>query len=243
MKASEYEKMYRAETAFWWFAGKGALINSWVGKWLPEAGEYFDVGCGTGANLDRVRGRGRWMGVDPSAEAVGFCAARGVRSLVRSPAESIPFRDKSFDGASALDIFEHVPDDAAAAREIFRTLKPGGILLATVPAHPFLWSAHDEAMGHVRRYGREDFKRLLSDAGFEIIKLTHFMGFLFPAMLPVRVLQKFAGNRSETISYEWPRFLNKFLLLVVELEVRYIERFTLPFGTTLACVARRPGKD
>jgi len=240
LKEREYQKMYETESSFWWFVGKGLLLAELARAWLPEEGTFLDTGCGTGANLDRLSGRGKWTGADVSPHAASFCARRGHPYLVMSEACRLPFEDGSFDGAVALDLFEHLREDGKAVAELLRCLRPGGRLLVTVPACPFLWSSHDVAMGHVRRYSRPALISLLSDAGFIILKITNFLGLLFPPMLAGRVLQKLGGDPTDTISYEWPDFLNRFLTSVIRLELLWLRRFGMPWGTTLVAVCEKP---
>jgi SAM-dependent methyltransferase len=240
VKADEYAKMYRAETEFWWFAGKGRLMTALAARWLAESGPGLDVGCGTGANLERMRGRGDWTGLDASAEALTFCAERGHGALVAGDAGRLPFATGSFTGVTALDLLEHLGDDAAAAAELYRVLRPGGRLIVTVPAYPGLWSAHDEAMGHVRRYRRAGLRRLLSGAGFEVRWLSYFLFFLAGPMAAVKLGQRRWGNPSETMSYTWPGWINRGLLVIVEAEVRLMRFLPLPAGTTLVAVGEKP---
>jgi SAM-dependent methyltransferase len=241
VKTAEYAKMYGAERRFWWFVAKEDLVSVLARKWLPAEGLFLDLGCGTGANLDRVRGRGRWIGLDAGAEALRFCAERGLPELARAEAGRLPFGAETFDGAMALDLFEHLLDDAAAAAELGRVLRPGGRLLVTVPAYPGLFGAHDHALGHRRRYRGADLRRLLADAGLRLVHAGHFLGLLFPLMLPVRLWQKRHGSRAETISYDWPPALNRLLLAAAALELRLFAKRPLPFGTTLFAVAEKPG--
>ncbi len=240
MKDDEYEKMYAAESRFWWFAGKGFLVRDWAWRFSGD-GHGLDVGCGTGINLDRLQVRGAWTGLDSNRKALRFCAGRGNSRLVAGRAEELPFAEGSFDCAVALDLFEHLEEDAAAARETCRVLRPGGTMIATVPAHPALWGVHDLAMGHVRRYDKNMLRALLEGAGLEIERITHFMGLLFPAMLVVKLWQKRFGSRTRTLSYEWPGCINRALLWVVGVEVKLLQRLDMPAGTTLAAVARKPG--
>ncbi len=74
----------------------------------------------------------------------------------------------SYDCAVLVNVLEHIADDAAALRELFRVLKPGGALLLFVPALPFLFSRLDSVYGHFRRYRRAALVRLVADAGFEV---------------------------------------------------------------------------
>jgi SAM-dependent methyltransferase len=240
VKALEYEKMYRAEKEFWWFAGKGVLVKAWSRQWLAGGKEFLDVGCGTGANLERVSGLGHWTGFDAEAEAIRFCVERGHKHLCRGRAEKLPFGDGAFDGALALDILEHLDGDAEAVVELFRVLRPGSRAIISVPAGPFLWGTHDMALGHKRRYTRAALGAMLTGAGFSVLRLTHFMGLLFPAAFLIKLLQKRLGDPEDTMSYEWPGPLNQALLAVVALEVGWLKKFGMPAGTTLAAVVERP---
>jgi len=240
VKSEEYEKMRRAETRFWWFVGKGRLIEDWAGRWFRSGGDYLDAGCGTGANLSRLSGLGRWWGLDSESAALGFSSGLGHGSLVQGDVCRLPFSESGFDGALALDLFEHLDDDRSAALELFRVLRPGACLLVTVPCYPWLFGAHDLAMGHLRRYRRRELHSLLCGAGFEVERLTHFMGLLFPLFLAGRLWQKFFGDRERTISYDWPGCLNRIFLSILKLETAWLRVRDMPAGTTLAAAARKP---
>jgi ubiquinone/menaquinone biosynthesis C-methylase UbiE len=85
--------------------------------------------------------------------------------LTRADAQSMPIADNSVDIVTAMDVIEHIPDDKAALREISRILKPGGYLLATVPAFQSLWSDHDVALHHFRRYTQPSFRDVIQRSG------------------------------------------------------------------------------
>ena len=128
----------------------------------------LDAGCGTGGNLAAF-GPGR--GVDPAPEAVAACRARGL-DVVQARLEALPFDDGAFDLVLATDVLEHVDDDVAALRELRRVAAPGAVLLVTVPAHPRLWSAHDVALHHRRRYRRAELLARLRAAGWDPVVVT-----------------------------------------------------------------------
>jgi len=236
--------MYRAETRFWWFVGKGRLVEDLVSRWLDLSGVGVDVGCGCGGNLDLMRGKGSWIGLDSSPEALRFCSERGHRLLALGDAVRLPFGDGSLSSAAALDVVEHLPRDGLCAREIFRALRPGGRLLVTAPAYRRLWSSHDQAVGHLRRYSLASLESLFVEAGFSVLWKSHFMFLLFPLMAPAKVWRRFFGDDAETMSYDWPGWINRVFLFILDFEIFVLKTARAPFGTTLVMVLEKPsGKE
>ena len=131
----------------------------------------------------------------------------------------------------------HLDDDFAAADEIIRVLKPGGRVIVTVPAYQELFGAHDHALGHFRRYSMDQVERLFDE--LDRIQVGHFFGIHLPMMLPVRVWQRFFGNRTETIRYRWPGLVNRLMLAAAEVELKLLRRRPFPFGTTIFLVAEK----
>jgi SAM-dependent methyltransferase len=200
----------------------------------------LDVGCGTGTNATVLRAHGRRVfGVDYRPE--GLRAAHGEQRrdavFVQASATHLPFVDGAYDLVTALDVLEHV-DDKAALDEILRVLRPGGSILITVPAMPWLWSVRDDEAGHLRRYRRRALIELLSGCGLELQRVTYYQCFLFPLVL-VRVLRpKSAAARDHE---EQPsRMLNSVLCWVNRAEVGLTRFVSWPFGSSLVAVCRRP---
>ena len=141
MNPAEYEIMYRLEERHWYFRGKRRIVRRLLQPHLgPRPLMILDAGCGTGGILAELGELGIVTALDPVHEAAGFCAGRGVERLVQGSVVQLPFPDGTFDLVTSLDVIEHVEDDGAALEEMRRVLKPGGLLLLTVPAHMFLWS-------------------------------------------------------------------------------------------------------
>ncbi len=239
MKTEEYKKMYSAEKRFWWFRAKNMLVSELAKTFFKKEGQYFDIGCGTGSNLDALSGDGSWLGLDASKDAINWCAKRNIKNLILADAEKLPFKENCFTGATVLDTLEHIQNDGAVLSEINRALCPGAYLIITVPAYRFLWGPHDEALGHVRRYRKKDVHSLLNGAGFKSVRVTHFLGLLCPLMMAARTMQKLRPKKSDTISYDWPSWLNILLLCIVRLELILLKYFNMPLGTTIAAVAKK----
>jgi SAM-dependent methyltransferase len=154
----------------------------------------------------------------------------------------LPFPEGTFDLVSALDVFEHLEDDIAGFAEVRRVLRPGGYILAAVPAFRFLWSEHDEALGHRRRYVASEVYQKLNRAGFHVVKATYAVTFVFPAILAFRVWRGLFPNVGrQSASYVMlPRWLNRFLAKLLALESVLMTRMSLPVGTSVFAVGRRP---
>ena len=158
--------------------------------------QILDIGCGTGAMLDELAPFGTVVGADFSPEALQFCVTRGVGvDLTRADVRRLPFADASFDVVTAMDIIEHIDDDKAASCEIFRVLKPGGRLYVTVPAFPSLWSEHDEALHHYRRYTVPRLKDLFQRVGLSINKVSYTVTTLFPPIWVYRQISNLLPKR------------------------------------------------
>jgi SAM-dependent methyltransferase len=241
MRAEEYEKMYEAEQTYFWFVAKQGTIKRLLSRLSRPGGkDILDIGCGTGTNLEGLKNFGSAFGIDQSNLALSFCQKRGLELLAQAEAGAIPFKENCFDIITTLDLLEHLPDDEAALEEAFRVLKPGGILLVTVPAMPWLFGAHDHAMGHLRRYTKTGLASMIKRVGFSEIKLSYYMGLLFPATLLMKLYQKRFGSRTETIPYQVNPLLNRLFLFLCELEARMLVYMNMPVGTSILLIARKP---
>lgn len=183
------------------------------------------------------------VGLDTEPLALSFCHERGHRCLVRASATAMPFPDAAFDAVIALDVLEHIPDHEAAAREIYRVLRPGGMAFITVPAYRSLWSGHDIALMHQRRYIAPEMKVLLEGVGLSVRHLSYAVTTLLPVVWLVRALQRSlrpnAPPRSDA-STEPPSFLNALLRSLLEAEAQVSLKQRVPFGLTVFAVAEKP---
>ena len=168
MEQQAYREQFETEDAHWWFEGRRAVIWALLDRagLAASAGglRILDAGCGTGRNLIEFGPLGDARGIDSSPEAIEFCRRRGVLGATEGRLESLPFDDGSFDLILATDVLEHIEDDQSVMRELRRVAAPGACLLATVPAYRWLWSQHDDAHHHFRRYTLRDQQYVVQQA-------------------------------------------------------------------------------
>jgi SAM-dependent methyltransferase len=211
---------------------------------LPRAGRaplILDAGCGTGNNLLHLARFGRPVGVDLSEDALRFCRSRGV-TVARAELLALPFPADRFDCVTSLDVIYHrwVEDDAAAVREMARVLRPGGLLLVRVPALKLLWGAHDEAVHSRHRYRRAEVRHLLEGAGLTVVRATYANTVLLPLVAARRGLDRLTGREGSDVGF-LPAPLEWAFRSVLQAEARWLRRFSLPVGTSVFALARKPG--
>lgn len=232
MDPVEIRQMAVIEESHWWFRERRALIDRELRRVTP--GKAIDIGAAAGRNTSVLVDLG-WQAYALEYDVSGaeMAKQRGI-NVVRGDATLLPLPSSAFDLAVSYDVLEHIEDDAAVAREMLRVLKPGGRVLIAVPADPKLWSEHDDAVSHLRRYTRESLTALFEDAGFDIEKVRSWNVLLRPAIAWKRGRRSNAGSDIEAVS----KPLNRVLHAIVGAE-RYLPTGTLP-GVSLMLRARKP---
>jgi SAM-dependent methyltransferase len=248
MKRSEYDIMFANEDHHWWFTGTRRVILDVARHALSGSeskAKVLDVGCGTGATLSRLSHVAQVCGVEMERSAIVHCRGRGIQRLARAQGECLPFADDSFDLVMALDVIEHIHDDQAAVAELVRVARPGATVLITVPAHPFLWSAHDEALHHKRRYRKKELKNVLVSAGLKIELFSYYNAALFPPIALIRLGQRLMRTKQEVTSdiAMPPGWMNTILSSVLGAERWWLRGLPLPFGVSLIVRAVKPLRD
>lgn len=243
MNISEYEEMYKLESFYWWFVARRRLLDSFVSQVAQDFGRpvILDVGCGTGINFSVLGERGTTFCSDFSEEALRFSKSRGIEDLVRSQVESLPFASSAFDIVTALDMLEHVDDDLAALKELSRVTNDGGVVVITVPAYGFLWSEHDEALHHRRRYSASELRNKLTNTGFEVERISYYITLLFFPILFVRFIQSVTKTsiHAKTSHVILPKWLNSLLIGILGFERFLLKWINFPFGVSIVCLARK----
>jgi ubiquinone/menaquinone biosynthesis C-methylase UbiE len=241
---AEYKTMFEIETSYWWFVARRRLLSEVVAGLRRDPGKtvFLDVGCGTGLNCAVLSKFGKVFGADSSPQALAFGDSRHIENLVLSKAEDLQFPDEMFDVLTAMDVLEHTDNDLTALKEMWRVTKPGGTLIVTVPAYGFLWSEHDEALQHRRRYSAHELRNKLTNAGFVVQRSTYFITTMFFPIFFMRIWQNLTKTSLEakTSHVIFPKWLNSLLVGILDIERVYLRWSNLPFGVTILAVARKP---
>jgi SAM-dependent methyltransferase len=248
MNPEEYEKMYNQENTYWWFQGRKKILFKMIRHYgLLKGGKarVLDIGCGTGLILQGISSQACAIGLDFSKKALSFCGRRKISNLLLGDVAKLPIKDASVDLILALDLLEHIEDDEGLMSEISRTLKPEGYILATVPAHQYLWSGHDEALHHFRRYSKEGFLNLIARNGFQPIKYSYVITFTFLPILLFRMIQKTyrrflpSSDKPRTHIIILPKYINSLLIDILDWEGSLLKHMNFPIGISLLCIARK----
>lgn len=234
MDSELYDRFFDTEDRHWWFVGRRRLVTDLMER-LSVHGRILDLGCGTGGVLQHLGVFGRALGLDPAPEAAQYCRRRDVPMVVGSGME-LPFADASFDAVLALDVIEHVPDDVALLREARRILRPGGVLVVTVPALPWLWSAHDDVNHHFRRYTLATLRRSLREGGFRHRRISYYNAMLLPLAIARKFINRLGGSDEHHLE-DLPAPLNATLRGILWAEGRLLKRRDLPLGASLIAAA------
>lgn len=239
----------RAESSHFWFKGLRLFATPLLVQATHGVSDVrlLDCGCGTGANLDWLRQYGRAVGFDLTSVGPQIGHMAGRTGLARASITAIPFANDMFDVVTSFDVLYSLPgaEERAAVAEMYRVAKPGGFVLVNVAAMEALRGDHSVLSREVRRYSRASLIALLTGAGFEIRRATYTNMTLVPLLLAVRLFQRARGLSTEEHADQDIRVpaapVNALLTGLLRLEALWLRRFDGPFGSSLLCLARKPG--
>jgi SAM-dependent methyltransferase len=238
--------MLELDDRHWWYRGRRRIIRSELDRLPLRAGaRVLDAGCGSGRTLEELGGYGEVFGIELDPGAADVARARGCGEVLVGRLEELPWEDGYFDLITCLDVIEHTPDDRVTLRELRRVCRPGGFLLVTVPAYQGLWSMHDVANHHYRRYSRGRLRASAGDAGWRVRRMTSFNGLLLGPAAAVRLAERRLLRQPDsdykpelTLGPEW---LNSALEQPLRWEARWLARGRrLPAGLSLLAVLENP---
>jgi len=244
MQQHTYAIMDEVEGSHWWFVGRRAILESFLKSISEKICDplvpirILDVGCGTGANLEMLSQFGTAEGVDVSDDALEFCRQKGLNAQ-KGLAETLPFADETFDLTTALDVVEHLDDDVAGLKEMYRVTKKGGYSLIFVPAFMWLWGVQDDISNHRIRYTKRQIVERLEKAGYAIERATYANWTFFAPILTGRTLMKLTGIKPVSENNVNVSALNGIFGKLFGAERFWLKNFDFPFGVSVVIVAKK----
>ncbi len=221
----------------WWYVARREILERLIHDRIapPAGGKVIEVGCGTGHNLNMLGRFGTVDAVELDAYARAIARDRGANVVDASLPELAGVTRGAYDLVASLDVVEHVDDDVGALRALGSLLAPGGRLLVTVPAYSWLWSAHDVANHHKRRYTATTLAAAATAAGLRVERIGYFNMLLLPLVLAARAAGRLTGREGSDDAMPSPS-VNRLLKAVFGLERYWIGRVTMPAGVSIAAV-------
>jgi SAM-dependent methyltransferase len=242
MERIVYDRMAELDGRHWWYRARRDILADLIARRiaLPKDARILEIGCGTGHNLEMLARFGRVDGIEIDEAARDIASSRLGRKVMDSPLPELPgIEDRAYDMVAILDVLEHVEQDREALASIARKLRPGGTLLITVPAFPWMWSAHDEVNHHKRRYTRGTLKKVIGDAGLKLEMMSWFNSLLFPLAAAARLAGRLTGKQDSDDKMP-PAPVNALFEALFGLERYALGRVPFPPGVSLVAIASAP---
>jgi SAM-dependent methyltransferase len=239
MDRAVYDRMAEIDENHWWFTARRKIIDKVIRTQVtpPAKARILEVGCGTGSNLGLLKRFGTLEAIEPDDAARALASARGgIEVKGGLLPDGVKLDDGAYDLIAMLDVLEHIPDDGATLKALRSKLRPGGKLLLTVPAMPWLWSAHDKAHHHQRRYTGSSLAAVVKGSGYRIRYQSHFNTVLFPLIALARGIGKLTGKDGGDDAMP-PAAINRIFARLFSAESAWLGRFTFPVGVSLVLVA------
>lgn len=239
MERVVYRQMAELDQRHWWYRARRQILAELIRRegGLPPNPRILEIGCGTGHNLAMLGDFGEIDALELDEEARAMAEQRLGRQVMSAPLpelDGVP--DRHYDLIGAFDVIEHIDDDRGALTSIAAKLKPGGKFLMTVPAHQWMWSAHDVVNHHKRRYSKRALKALIERSPLKLSKIGYFNSLLFPLAVADRLASKLRGREDADLKLP-ARPLNSALEKVFAAERYAVGRLPLPPGLSLFAVA------
>ena len=241
MELAAYQSLRDSQDRHWWFVGRRRIVARLIERYvtLPARARVLEAGCGYGGNLAMLGELGEVSAFEFDDAARVHAAALSRRQIAYGKLpDDIGFAEDRFDLIAMLDVLEHIDDDVGSLRALGERLAPGGSLLLTVPAVPWLWSDHDVLHQHKRRYTRALLRERLQAAGFEVTRIGYFNALLFPLALIQRLAARLLGGGGLDHGAP-PEPLNGLLAEIFAFEGHLLGRIRFPIGLSLFAVIRK----
>jgi SAM-dependent methyltransferase len=234
-----YDRMAAHDSTHWWYRARRDILADYLTRYadLPQDARILEIGCGTGHNLPMLARFGpvEAIEIDPAARAIA--SERLGRAVGDAPLPELPGVERgTYDLVAVLDVVEHIADDVAALAAMRTLLKPGGKILIAVPAHGWMWSAHDVVNHHHRRYSKRSLRAAIEAAGLRAHKLRWFNSLLFPLAAAARIAGRMTG-RDDSDDSPPPAPVNALFESIFRLERHLVGRVPMTPGVSLVTLA------
>ena len=222
---------------YWWYRARTDLLRAALGDFLGTPQRLLDVGSADGPSVSWMQGAHERFAID--LDPRGLVPGSGVCAS----ALALPFPEETFDVVGAFDVIEHCEPEAQAVSELARVLRPGGRLLASVPAYQWAWSDHDVRAGHHRRYTQRRIVRALEGAGLTVLRSTYGFAGVFPMFAAERVARRLRGRSAEPQGLpQVSPVMDRVLTGLSATEARLLRKVDLPFGSSVFIAAEKPAR-
>ncbi len=239
MERVVYEQMAELDQRHWWYRARRQVLAELIRRKAPPppGARLLEIGCGTGHNLAMLGQFGPVDGLELDDQARAIAERRLGRTVMSAPLPELAgVPEHYYDLVGAFDVIEHIDDDEAALESIATRLKPGGKFVMTVPAHRWMWSAHDVVNHHKRRYSKSALKTLIDNSPLRLESIGYFNSLLFPLAVAERMASKARGKDDANLSLPSAP-LNSALEHAFAVERHLIGRVPLSPGLSLFAVA------
>lgn len=238
MERIVYDRMAELDERHWWYRARRDILSDLIARriHLPAGARILEIGCGTGHNVLMLGRFGTVDAIEIDDAARAIAVARLGKEVGRAPLPDLPgVEEGAYDLIAILDVLEHVDRDREALTSIARKLRPGGRILITVPAHPWMWSAHDTVNHHQRRYTRKSLAAVVAAAGLTLDMMSYFNSLLFPLAAAARMAGRVTGKDDSDDKLP-PRPINSFFEFLFGLERHALGRMPFPPGVSLVAI-------
>lgn len=243
----DYKLQNKAKHEYCWFRAKNNLIKNLLEFNFPKnsGNKILNVGCGTGSDLKILKQFGEITAMDFNEKVLNQIKEEGIKKI-HVDIEKNELEKNYYDAICCFDVLEHIENDQKTLNKIYGSLKPGGILFLTVPAFKFLFSSHDIALNHKRRYSKKGISKKMETAGFKKIELFYWNFIFFLPIAILRIFKKiffiklFKNKNHVSEAKPLNKYLNQVIYYILNLEnKKYFPRRFVPFGLTICVVAKK----
>ena len=216
----------------YWVRSKNDLIDIFMKKVCKDDGQLkiLNIGAGTGDDLEVLNKYGKNYVIDIDKEALSVIDSKWCEEKKVSDACNIPYDDNFFDIVVSCDVFEHIENDQKAVSEVYRVLKEDSALLFTVPAFQFLFSSHDKALNHHRRYSKKMIRSRLSQ--FNDVNIFFWNSLFFIPIAVWRLVNR--RSKPKVDHMDLPSWLNTLFFNLLKRDNFFIKRgVSIPVGLSI----------